>query len=74
MFGTGGGFASSAVVGQSETAVPSFGGPSEQAPTPPFGVQQQAATKPAPTPAGKSGAAVSTPDCYYFLLGTCTKV
>lgn len=73
MFGTGGGFASSAVVGQSETAVPPFKGPSEQAP-PSFGGQQQAATKPAPTPAAKSGAAVSAADCFYFLQGTCTKV
>ena len=74
MFGTGGGFAPSAAVGQSETVVPQFGGPSGQAPTRPFGGQQPAPTKPAPAHAGKGGVAVSAGDCYYFLQGTCTKV
>lgn len=67
MFGTGGGFASSAGIGQSETT-PQLGG---EAPTP-----QGAATNPMiPVPnARKGGAAASAGDCYYFLQGTCTKV
>ena len=67
MFGTGGGFAPSAGIGQGDTTPQLVG----QAPTP-----QVAATNPAiPAPiAGKGGAAASTGDCYYFLQGTCTKV